>query len=116
MGKKSKKGQSAVEYILLIASTVLVLVFVLSRQGIVTVAVNDSLDIAVDGIECMARQVCYKPGGCPTLCPNDCCEAKRHEQLRCRDPRAPRRCRQHWEHRCDQRCVVRERRKHAHRY
>ena len=51
----NKQGQNMVEYILLFAIVIIVLLLALAKKGFVTQAINQSLDLSVTGIELMAN-------------------------------------------------------------
>ena len=57
MKKSNTKGQNAIEYMLLFAVIVVVLMLALGPQGFFTQRVNTSIDMAVQGIEGMANRV-----------------------------------------------------------
>ena len=63
--KYHNRGQSMVEYLLLLAVVIIVLLAVISPKGVVTKSLENSMNLAVRGVECMATKVCYQPGGCP---------------------------------------------------
>jgi len=56
-----RTGQSAVEYILLFAVIVIVLVVAMGPQGFLMDAVNKSLNLAFNAFETMANEACYNP-------------------------------------------------------
>lgn len=70
-------GQSIIEYMLLFACIVFVLIFFLAPKGQFSTSVNKVLDQSISSIECMARSVCYEKLDiqCQPVCGNGCCEA-----------------------------------------
>lgn len=66
MKKFNRFGQNAVEYMLLTATVVVVILTAVGPNGFLTRAVNKSLDISVNNINHMAECICY-PGD-PTGC------------------------------------------------
>lgn len=54
--KMDRKGQNMIEYILLFAIVVVVLLIVLGKNGVITTSIDESLDTAVDGIETTLRK------------------------------------------------------------
>jgi cysteine-rich repeat protein len=59
MFKKNRSGQNAVEYMLLTAVAAIVVLAAVGRNGFLTKAVNESLDMGVNAIDIMARCICY---------------------------------------------------------
>ncbi len=70
------KGQNAVEYMLVFAVVLMVILFFLApkKGGFMREQVDTSLDLSTEGLECMAAKICYKEGGCGAPCGNGCCE------------------------------------------
>ena len=64
MKLSTQKAQNTIEYLLMITTIILVLLAVLSPFGKMTKMVNDSIEVATQGIECMADNTCYGPS-CP---------------------------------------------------
>ncbi len=54
---RCQKGQNAIEYLLLFAIVVIVLLLALSPNGFVTRSVNQALDLSVQGVESMANNI-----------------------------------------------------------
>lgn len=77
--KGSRAGQNMIEYILVFAGVVAVLVIAAGPGGILTRKIDESVNEAVRGIGCAAYDTCYDPAGCPAVCGNDCCETARGE-------------------------------------
>ncbi len=73
--KLSSNGQNMIEYVIVLAGIIVVLIAITRPEGIFSRKIEESLDLAVDGTKCAALKVCYDPNGCPTVCGNDCCEA-----------------------------------------
>jgi len=59
MLEKSHSGQTMMEYILLFAVIIVVVLIALAPQGFVTKAIDESLDLSIQGIENMANDVFY---------------------------------------------------------
>jgi len=57
MINNNRKGQNAIEYLLLFAIIIIVILFAISPNGFFTRAVDDSLDLSVNNIERMASNV-----------------------------------------------------------
>lgn len=55
----SKKGQNAVEYLLLFAAVLVILIVVLRPKGIMTKAVNQSLTLSFEGLDIMVNNISY---------------------------------------------------------
>lgn len=53
----NKKGQNAIEYMLIFVAIVVVIVIAVAPNGFITQAVNESIDLAIGGLEDMAANV-----------------------------------------------------------
>ncbi|GEM_PF-2873332 len=71
----NKKGQNAIEYLLVFAVVMVVLLSFLSPRegGFFRSQLDNALDLSMKGVECMAASVCYEHGGCDP-CGDGCCE------------------------------------------
>jgi Flp pilus assembly pilin Flp len=61
--KKDETGQAAVEYMLIFAAVVVVIVLALNKQGFITVAVNKTLEVPIDLLADMADDFTYNHEG-----------------------------------------------------
>ncbi len=60
-----EKAQTAVEFLLLFAAVILVLVFAFAPRGFITNSINSAMEDSIDGIKNMADGVCYDSDGNP---------------------------------------------------
>ncbi len=81
--KGPESGQSMVEYILVFAGVIVILMVTTRPTGVITNSINSSLDAAVTGVECMTTSICYDPAGCPAACGNGCCEPPNETAVTC---------------------------------
>lgn len=71
----SHDGQQTIEYMLLFAGLVALIVVVLATSNLLQRNVDGGLEQAVKGIECMAETACLDTTtGCTIVCGNGCCE------------------------------------------
>jgi len=72
----NKAGQNALEYILVFTAVLVVLIVLLSPRssGLIRDRVDDSLNLSMEALECMAASFCYKKGGCGEKCGDGCCQ------------------------------------------
>ncbi len=70
MKNSSRKAQSTIEYILMMVVIISVLIVILNPFGQMTKTVNQSLEVATQGIECMAENTCYPGDDCTPKYPN----------------------------------------------
>lgn len=54
-------AQGTIEYLLMMTVIIVVLMIVLKPGGKITKTVNQSVELATQGIECMAERTCYNP-------------------------------------------------------
>ncbi len=66
---KSNHGQNTVEYMLLMAVVIGVILVAVQNNGFLTLKINKSLDLAVSGIECMVSNISYGNEVVGALCP-----------------------------------------------
>jgi len=62
-------AQSTIEYLLMMTVIIVVLMIVLKPDGKITKTVNGAVELATQGIECMAEKTCYQPP-CEVKYPN----------------------------------------------
>ena len=81
----NKAGQNIIEYILIFAVVLIVVISVLSPWGFFKQQVGNSLEMSMEGIECMAVSVCYDPDPhpCAPVCGDGCCQQKERDQMDC---------------------------------
>lgn len=74
--KNNLRGQSMVEYLLLLAAVIVVVYLILQPGGIVNQTIERPFEKATRALDRMARCTCYDLDGvdCPALCGNRCCE------------------------------------------
>ncbi len=65
MKRFDRQAQSTIEYLLLMTIIIIILISVINPFGKMTQLVNDSIEVATQGIECMAEKTCYPPDPCP---------------------------------------------------
>lgn len=75
------QGQNALEYIILFAIITVTVLYAVAPKlnGFVTKKTAESLDLSIEGLECMAAKVCYDPDGCPAVCGDTCCQSEMGE-------------------------------------
>lgn len=66
---KSNKGQNTIEYMLMIAVVIGVLLVAVRQNGFIAQRVDQSLGSAVSGIECMVENIDYGGIKGPSICP-----------------------------------------------
>lgn len=55
-----RNGQGTVEYLLLLAAVIVVVLFALREDGFVTQRTNKALDLATMALEDMAEETCFR--------------------------------------------------------
>ncbi|MDO8580738.1 MAG: class III signal peptide-containing protein [Candidatus Omnitrophota bacterium] len=55
MMKFPKRAQTAIEYILLFAAVIVVVIFALRKEGFLTQTIENSLNLSVEGLELMVN-------------------------------------------------------------
>ncbi|VAX36365.1 hypothetical protein MNBD_UNCLBAC01-1012 [hydrothermal vent metagenome] len=73
-----KSGQNAIEYMLLFSGVVVVMLFVTGKNGLLTTSIQDSMDEAMNYIQCMPLSICFE-ASCPAVAGDGCCEAEKGE-------------------------------------
>ena len=53
--KFPKRAQTAIEYILLFAAVIVVVIFALRKEGFLTQTIENSLNLSVEGLELMVN-------------------------------------------------------------
>lgn len=79
MELKNRGGQNALEYILVFAIVVtIVIVAVIPKfGGFVSKKIDKSLDLSVEAVECMATSLCFDdPSKCTPRCGDGCCQSE----------------------------------------
>lgn len=84
LSKEDNHGQNIIEYTMLFAVILIVIISVLSfSSGFFPRQVGESLDVSMEAIECAAVAVCYDPDPltnrvfphpCPPVCRDGCCQ------------------------------------------
>lgn len=71
----NREGQNAIEYLLVFAVVMVVLLSFLSPKegGFFRGKLDNALDLSMKGVECIAASVCYEEGGCDP-CGDGCCQ------------------------------------------
>ena len=69
--KNYRLGQSMIEYILLFAAVITILIVAVGPGGIFSSKIEESLEKAAEGVRCMTNAICYDsdPLGCANVCP-----------------------------------------------
>lgn len=72
----NKAGQNALEYILVFTAVLVILIAILSpkESGLIRGRVDDSLNMSIEGLECMAASFCYEGRKCKPKCGDGCCQ------------------------------------------
>ncbi len=68
-------AQQTIEFMLLVTGIIVIIVVVITQNGLFQKNVEDGLEQAIVGIECMAETACFNSTlGCVSICGNGCCE------------------------------------------
>ena len=63
-----------IEYMLVFVGVIVVLIIAVGPNGLLTGNLDRTLDVASQGVVCMALEECYDPAGCGWTANNGCCE------------------------------------------